>query len=186
MQYYRRKMFENHAGTIPEDSLRSYYDAHKADYRLDRPMVKGIYLKVPDDAANLRRLRKLYVSDKPDDIDRLEKEVLSSAIHYDYFCDRWVDWEQIETRIPADFGADPSQWLASGGRRIDTSVGGFTYLLRITAVLPAGSTMPFGQARQLVLQRMLASNRRAYDAELIRSLREEAIKSGRVSIAVPE
>lgn len=184
MQQYTRRMFESHAAAIPDDSLRTYYDRHSSEFRLERPLVRGVYIKVPDDSPALRDLRKLYRSDRPDDIDRLEKEVLHGATHYDYFRDRWVDWEQIETRIPADFGADPAAWAAPG-RTLDVSAGGFTYLLRITEILPAGRPMPFESARPLIVQSLLATARRAYEAELLRDLRSRATADGTLHIALP-
>lgn len=183
MQRYRSRMFEAHAPVISEDSLHAYYDAHRSEFVLERPLVRGVYLKVPDDAKDLAQLRRLYRSDKPDDIDRLEKEVLKSAIHYDYFRDRWVDWEQIESRIPYDFGTDPDVWLR-GTRRLDESLGGFTYLLYITDVLPAGSSMPFESAKPMITQRMLVPARRAYEVTLTSALREKAINDGELRINV--
>lgn len=181
MQEYRRKMFESHAAQIPDDSVKAYYDEHKGEFVLERPMVKGTYLKVPDDAKNLAALRRLYRSDKADDADRLEKEVLSSAIHYDYFRDRWVDWEQIETRIPYDFGTSADQWLRSN-HTLDESLGGFTYLLYVTEVLPSGSPMPLEAARGQIVNRLLNKNRKAYDAQLMQALRDKAEEDGRLVI----
>lgn len=184
MQQYTRRMFETHAASASEDSLHAYYDRHRSEFNLERPLVKGVYLKVPDDSRALANLRKLYRSDKPDDIDRLEKEVLRGATHYDYFRDRWVDWEQIETRVPADFGPDPSVW-ATPGRTLDVSSGGYTYLLRITEVLPSGRPMPFESARPLIVQRLLALGRRAYEAELLRDLRTRATEDGTLRTTLP-
>lgn len=180
MEAYRRIMFERHGG-VAEDSLRAFYEAHKADYTLERPMVRGVYLKVSDDAPNLRVLRRQYRSDRPEDIDAMEKEVLSSAIHYDYFRDRWVDWEQIENRIPADFGQTPASWPVKG-RTLDFSSGGYTYLLYVTEVLPAGAPMPFENARALISQRLLAIGRKAYDARLLIDLRDQALRDGNLHI----
>ncbi len=179
MQEYRRRMFEAHAAFVPDDSVKAYYELHKDEFVLERPMVKGTYLKVPDDAKNLSVLRRLYRSDKAGDADRLEKEVLSSAIHYDYFRDRWVDWEQIETRIPYDFGSSEALWLKNN-RSLDRSLGGFTYLLYITDVLPAGKPMPLDAARNLVVNRLINQNRKAYDAQLMQTLRSEAEADGRL------
>lgn len=184
MQEYTRKMFETHAAGIPDDSLRAYYDAHRSEFILDRPMVHGIYLKLPSDTRNLRTIRRLFRSDRPDDIDRLEKEILASAaIHYDYFRDRWVDWEQIEARVPVEFGSDPGAWLARGDRTIDHTAGPVTYLLRITDVLPAHSPMPFEAAREQITRRLLASGRRAYQTRLLRELRDSAMAAGTLFIA---
>ena len=183
MMEYCRWMFRAHAAEIPDDSLRSFYESHKDEFVLDRPMVRGTYLKVPDDVTNLRVMRRLYRSDKPADADLLEKEVLAGAIHYDYFRDRWVDWEQIETRIPYDFGERPSAW-PSPHRHLDTSAGGFTYLLYITDVIPAGSTMPFEGAREEILIRMLNAERRAFDARLLQDLWEASLQSGDLKLNI--
>lgn len=179
---YRRLMFEANADAIPDDTVRAYYDRHKTDFVLERPLVKGTYLKVANDARNLRTLKRLYKSDNPADADRLEKEVLSSAIHYDYFRDKWVDWEQIETKIPEDFGNSPDQWLASH-RTLEKSAGGFTYLLYITDVLPAGSAMPLEAARSQIVNRLLNINRAAYDATILNDLYQQALNDNRLTIS---
>lgn len=178
---YRRAMFETHAKDIADDTVAAYYAAHSDEWHLERPMVKGTYLKLPDDATNLRTVRRLYNSSRPADIDRLEKEVLSTAVHYDYFRDRWVDWEQIESRIPYAFGDDPSTWL-SRNKTLDLTTGGFTYLLSITDILPVGSPTPIEGVRSEIINRILRSDRQAYDAILDRQLLEHAIQQGRVEI----
>lgn len=183
MQEYLREMYQRHAKAIPNDSIEAYYKEHKGDFVLERPMVKGTYLKVADDAANLKTLKRLYSSDKLADADRLEKEVLSSAIHYDYFRDRWVDWEQIETRIPAE--EIGSKALAKK-HKFETSAGGFTYLLYITDVLPAGSPMPLEAARSQIVNRLINRDRKDYEHTLTRDLYDRALESGRLKVNMPE
>lgn len=180
---YERRMFETHAAAIPEDTISAYYESHKSDFILDRPMVKGTYLKVPDDAKNLKTLRRLYMSDKHADADKLEKEVLKSAIHYDYFRDRWVDWEQIETKIPYDFGVTGDQWLVKN-RKLDTTSGGFTYLLYITEVLQKGSVMPLEAAKSQIETRLLNVNRKYYSDKLKKELLNSALESGRLKVNI--
>ena len=143
MNAYRNRMAADAVdGYFAEDSLRAFYEAYRADFVTVHPMVRGVYVKMPADSRKLPAVRKLYTSGKQDDIDRLEKAVLGAAIHYDYFRDRWVDWEQIESRIPYDFGTGGAEAAASRGK-LDVTEGGFTYLLEITDYLPAGSAMPF-------------------------------------------
>lgn len=181
---YRRRMFETHAElSVPEDTLRAYYVENNKDFTLERPMLKGLYLKVPEDAPNLKQIRRLYQSDKQADIDKLEKEVLSSAVHYDYFRDRWVDWEQIELHIPYDFGANPDAFL-KGRDHFETSAGGFVYLLAVNDVLPSGSTMPFENARRLIEERLQARQRKTYEASLMNQLYEKSLKDGKIQLFV--
>lgn len=180
---YRRRLYAAQSDSISEDSIRAYYDAHVKEFRLERPLIKGTYLKVPGDASNLRTLRRLYASNDTADIDRLEKEVLKSAIHYDYFRDRWVDWEQVETRIPVDFGAAPDAWLARN-RKLDTSEGSYTYLLYVSEYLPSGSPMPFDYARNLIVGRLLNAQRQAFDEMVSRQLYERALGSGKLKVYI--
>ncbi len=183
MRGYRDRMFASDAGSIVfSDSLvNDYYERHSADFVLERPLIKGVYVKLPDDAAELAQIRRLYRSTKPDDIDRLEKAVLGAAIHYDYFRDKWIDWEQVEGRIPYDFGAKPSDYVRSH-RNLDISLGGFTYLLEVSAVLPAGSVMPVEVARPAIESRLMAERRRAYDMALRNRLFDRALSSGRLHL----
>ena len=177
MSQYRRAMAEQADNEdFAEDSLKAYYDAHKTDFVLERPMLKGVYLKVPTDAPKLSQIKRLYRSDKPDDIDKLEKAAIGTAIHYDYFRDTWIDMEQIETKIPVDFpaaGADIAQ-----RRYLETDYQGFTYLLSVSDYLAAGSPMPFEAARPLIRERMLNLKRRAYDSRLRNDLYNRALDDG--------
>lgn len=180
MAQYRRAMARKAGdGIFADDTLRAYYDAHPDDYVLDRPLVKGIYLKVPDDTKNLATLRRLYKSEQPADIDRLEKAALGEAIHYDYFRDRWIDWEQIETRIPVDFSAaDMASIMAH--KPVDVTSGGFVYLLSVSDCLPAGSPMPFEAAKPYIRERLLSLSRIEYDKRLRNELLNNALTDGTV------
>ncbi len=164
MNAYRNRMAADAVdGYFAEDSLRAFYEAYRADFVTVHPPA----------------VRKLYTSGKQDDIDRLEKAVLGAAIHYDYFRDRWVDWEQIESRIPYDFGTGGAEAAASRGK-LDVTEGGFTYLLEITDYLPAGSAMPFEAALPAVRERMLTRRHRDFDRRLRRDLRERAVADGHI------
>lgn len=176
--YYRREMAQRaDAVELSEDSIRAYYDAHSSGFVLERPLVKGIYLKVADNSPELARLKRFYRSDRPVDLDRLESAAASTALHYDYFRDRWVDWEQIENRIPADFQGGGDAFLRAG-RPLDFSAGGYTYLLSVSDYLPTGSAMPYEAARPIIRERLLNRLRRVYDERLRNELYQRALDDG--------
>lgn len=178
-QYRRAMAAKASTGVFSEDSIRAYYDSHIRDFVLERPMLKGIYIKVPETAKELPTLRRLYKSNKPDDIDRLEKVALNSAIHYDYFRDKWIDREQIENRIPVDFSGPEGTALAAK-KPLEIKAGGFVYLLSVSDYLPAGADMPYEAAHPMVRERLLAARRLAYDAELRNELFSRALDDGTI------
>lgn len=183
MTQYRRAMSRQaQEGEFAEDSLRAYYEAHKDDFKLERPLVKGVYLKVPDDAPKLSQIRRLYRSDKPGDIDKLEKAALGTAIHYDYFRDSWIDWEQIENRIPLETSANPADIARRHYIEIESQ--GFTYFLCVSDYLAAGTAMPYEAARPLVRDRLLNLRRRAYDSRLLNDLYQRALDDGILQIKI--
>lgn len=179
---YRRRMFDDRAtSVIAEDSLKAFYDADPSRFRLQMPVVKGIFIKLPDNAPGLKAARKYYRSKNIDDIDKLEKQGLDHAVSYDYFRDRWVDWEQIESRIPMEFGPSPDNFLKTT-QHVDFSYGGFIYLLDITDYMPSGSTMPFDVAREQIRSELIYRNRVRFDRDLRHELLREAGENGEIEI----
>lgn len=179
---YRNRMFSSHTDmSIPEDSLLAYYNKNRQDFRLQYPLVKGLYLKVADKSKELPELKKLYKSRSTEHLDKLEKFALNSALHYDYFCDQWIDWQQIEARIPYDFGRDLNGFLRDN-KSLEMSSEGYTYLLSVDSVIPSGGIMPYSSARPLIVDRVLAEKRELYDAQLRKKLLEDATEHGKIEI----
>ena len=182
---YSRLMFDHHSETdFPTDTIEAYYQRESKRFVLDRPLVKGVYIKIADNSPVLARVRKLYKSTRDADIDRLEKQDLQGVIHYDYFRDRWVDWEQIETRIPGDFGDSPDAFVANH-KHYEISSNGFTHLLEITEYLPTGSPMPIERARTLIIRDLYNLNRQVYDTRLRMELLSKGLEDGTVVINTP-
>lgn len=182
MWEYRRRMYETHSDeAVSEDSLRMYYEVHKEEFRTERPLVKGIYIKIADNAPRIEDVKRWYRSDKAEDIDNLEKYGITGAIHYDYFRNRWVDWLQIESRIPYKFGTSIDAFIKNN-RNFEVSVDGSTYLLDITDYLPTGAVMPIEFAQVLIKERFENARRREYDRELRRSLYEKGVADGVVEV----
>lgn len=182
MWEYRKRMYNQQATfDFPDDSIASYYEAHKEDFVCKHPYVKGIYIKIKDNAPRIKDLRKWYRSPKTEDIDKIEKYGLNGAIHYDYFRDKWIDWEQIQSKIPYNFGNNPNQFLRANSF-LDTSIDGFTYLLDISEYIPSGSIMPIDVARPQIEEMMLNEKRLQYDKDLRRQLYEDAVTSNKVEI----
>ena len=182
---YSRLMFDrNTEADFPADTIEAYYKREAKRFVLDRPLVKCVYIKVADNSPSLARVRKLYKSTRDADIDRLEKQDLQGVIHYDYFRDRWVDWEQIETRMPGDFGDSPDRFVASH-KYYEVTSNGFTHLLEITDYLPTGAPMPIERARSLIIRDLYNLNRQMYDARLRMELLGKGIEDGSIVINTP-
>ncbi len=184
MKEYKRLMYEENGGRwFSVDTLKSYYDNHKSDFILKKPLVRGIFLKLPQDAPRLQDVRKWYCSDNSDDIERLEKYTLQDAVQYDYFRDRWTDWNDIQNHILMDFGGSPDMFLKKNDN-FEMTRDGYTYLLSVSEYLPSGSEAPFELVEESIKDLFANENRVEYDRMLRKLLFERGVKSGDVKVNV--
>ena len=181
-QEYRRKIIMSEASkSFSFDSLKPFYDENSKLFVARQPLVRGIYVKVPVEAPNLQTIKKLYKSNRIQDIDRLEKECHNASIIYDYFEDRWVELEQVETRIPIDFSEDPDAILRKKND-FECEANGFVYLFHVSDYVPTGNVMPFEAATEQIMQELIFRRQTELDRQMRRELLLEASQKGKVEI----
>lgn len=177
-EYRKRLSDERIASSLPEDTLQAFYDAHSKEFKLHKPIVKGLLLKVPVNAPQLASLRKWVKAAGTSGVENIEKYAIKNAIGYDYFFDRWVWFDDIKDNIPYDFDDDNS--FLSGHKTFEYKSDEQIYLLYIDSYLKAGETMPYEFARARVLDILLNEKRVEFNKELERELYNEAIENGMV------
>ena len=181
-EYRRRKIDENiSAPELSEQQIDEYINLYPDSYTLEYPIVKGVYLKISEDAPELKEIIKLYKSDRTEDIDKLEK-LSSAAINYEYFRDKWMDWQHIENRIPYDgFINNPNAYPFTE-KNLEHKYDGYVYLLHITDILKPGNTMPSSYARPFVIEAIQREKTLEYDKTLRQLLTSEALSDGTAQI----
>ena len=184
MWEYRRNMTLQQNRKLPSDSdIMNYYNNHMAVLKLQRPIVKGLYIKIPEDSRQISKIRTLYRSTKTEDLDKLEK-MLDEAVTYEYFRDTWVDWSTLESRIPAkEFDINPDEFPVSHDH-LELKADGYVYFLDISNSKKAGETMPPDFARAFIVEAIERENAVAYDKTLRRQLLDKAVREGVAQIYV--
>lgn len=181
-QEYRRKIIMAEASkSFSFDSLKPFYDENSKLFLARQPLVRGIYIKIPSDAPNLQTIKKLYKSNRIQDIDQLEKECFDASIIYDYFEDRWVELEQVETRIPIDLSENPDAILRKN-KDFESEADGFVYLFHVSDYVPTGNVMPFEAATEQIMQELIFRRQTELDRQMRRELLLEASQKGKVEI----
>lgn len=175
-RYLRSKQEET--GEVSDQAVKSYYSEHSEEMKLEAPIVKGIYLKVVDSEENLSDIRKWMRSAKPEDIDQIEKNGLRHASQYEYFEDRWIDWNDIADEIPYRF-YDADAFLRST-KDFETNYGGSTYLLHITEYIPSGESMPYDFAKGKIREMLTREKKGDYRQKLLKSLYRKGIQEGKL------
>ncbi len=175
---YRRKLREAHRQSVPDDTIRRYYAGHPDEFILERPVVKGLYVKLPADASRLGEVRRWLMTATPEAIDNLERYGLNDAIEYSFFEDNWTDWNLIARQIPYRFG-DADQFVGTR-RDFETTYGGMTYLLHISDHMPSGNIMPYEVAYPLISERLEGNWNEANERALMQRIHAKARREGKL------
>ena len=181
-EYRRRKIDENITDPVlTPQQITDYITRHIQDYTLQNHIVKGIYIKIPEDAPELDEVRRLYKSDRGDDIDKLDK-LVSSAVNYEYFRDDWMDWKHIEDRIPFDGFDSNFDAYPVNQKDLEHKFDGYVYFLHITDVIKSGNPMPESYAEPFVIESIRRENALEYDKTLRQLLTSDALSDGTAQI----
>lgn len=177
---YLRRMKEGKHFDINPDSIMKFYDAHKKELLTEMPLVKGVYIKVASSTIGLNEIRQLMSDASDESIDRLEKSWLDAALQYDYFGNKWIDWQTIANQIPYRF-SNPDAFLSTT-RDFETTYNGSTYILHICDYLPTGSEQPYEFSADRIARMMERAKMADYEQSLVNSLVKKAIDEGRMEI----
>lgn len=73
--YQQELISQKLANDISEHEIAEYYGKNKELFKLEGPLIKGLFIKVPLTAPQLNNVRRWYKSEKQDAIESLENIV---------------------------------------------------------------------------------------------------------------
>lgn len=126
---------------IPEQEIAEYYETNKELFKLDRPLVKGLFIKVPLTAPQLANVRKWYKSEAQESVEHLEKYSFQNAVKYEYFYDKWVSLADILDLIPLE--TDSPEEYINKNRHVELKDTAFYYFLNVSDYRAVGEQEPY-------------------------------------------
>jgi len=139
---YEQKMLKQKLDTtVDESAKKAYFDENTEKFKLTRPVVRALYIKLPKTAPNTERVEAWYTSSDAEDIQELENYCFQYADRYDFFEDNWVYFDEIATNVPTSF-SDPERFLRVSNA-IEASDSLHHYYVHIREKKYKGETMPF-------------------------------------------
>ena len=148
MHAYQEELIKQQlAEEITLAEVENYYEANKSLFVLEKPMVKGVFIKVPLRSSGLGDVRRWYKKNTQDAIEKLEKYSLRNAVTYDYFYDQWRPLEEIEAMIPVKNWDTESNYLKQN-RNVELKDTAFHYFLHIEEYQGKGEQKPLDFAQE--------------------------------------
>ncbi len=173
---YLSRMDGSRNSTPDEKDVKDYYAVHGDEFILQAPLIKGIFVKVPDNDDRLADLKRWIGTATDETVDNIEKYGLRQAMQYEYFDDRWTEWGRIAELIPYRF-YDADAFVKST-KNFETSYRGITYLLHISDYLPSGEKMPYEYASEKIKDILGRRNSADYRSWLLKEIYRKKIRDG--------
>lgn len=177
---YRRKMRTTGVQPVDEKRVKEYYRAHRGELKLERPIIKGLFIKIPGTSRYLEDVRQWMKDAGASDFDELENIGGKETVAYKFFADQWVDFDVITGEIPFRFG-DSDKFVAST-TDFETEHNGTAYILHIEDFRQSGGIMPEEYATPIIEDRIKNNHLADYEQGLIKALRETAIEKNILTI----
>lgn len=163
-KYQQEYIRQNLDTTFTTAELEEYYKLHFEDYFLAENVLRALFIQLPKSAPHPEVAKRYYLSDKPNDIKKLDAYCNKNAFKYDDFRDKWVSFDQVQIFLP-EIITDQETFLKSN-RFIEMADSNFYYYLKIKDFKIKGDHAPFDFAVEMIKPAMI--NKRKND--LIKSL----------------
>ena len=183
-QYQEQLVNEKLSKEIDEQSMKNYYESNKERFKLDRSLIKGLFLKVPAGAPQLEKVRTWYKTITPESVENMEKYCVKNAGSFDYFVDKWVDLNELMINWPVDY-SDESEIIRSN-KFIEQKDDKYYYYLNILSYLHAGDTAPFEYVKSNVREILINQKKIDFLRKTEEELYNKALKSGQIKYLIEQ
>lgn len=177
-RYQERLVEEKLQADIRESDKLSYYEENQDKFVLDKGLIKGLFLKIPIDAPGLSDVKKWYKSIDVVSLEKIEKYSVQNAMIYDYFYDKWVDFDEVMENIPLQV-SDPNAFLKAN-KVVEVSDSSYCYLLNIKEYLPVGDVAPYDYAGARIMEMLVNQRKVEFLRDFENELYNDAIRNGNV------
>lgn len=176
--YQQALIHQKLADEITEQELVDYYNNNQGLFKIDRPLIKGLFIKVPLTAPHIANVRRWYKSETSDAVEHLEKYQMRNAVKYEYFYDRWVPVSEVLGMMPLD-KPDAEEYL-NKNRHIELKDTAFYYFLNVSDYRPVGEQEPYEFARKHVKDMLLNLKQVVFMKDLKDGMYERAVKKNEI------
>lgn len=177
-RYQERLVREKLTADIREGDLLDYYERNQKKFVLDKSLIKGLFLKIPVDAPGLSDVKGWYKSSSEASLEKIEKYSVQNAVIYDYFYDKWVDFDEVMDNIPVHI-SNPNEFLKTH-KFVEVADSSYCYLLNIKEYLPSGSVAPYDYATPQIVEMLTNQRKVEYLKNFEEELYNDAAKNGDV------
>lgn len=164
---------------ITQEECLDYYQEHQQAFTADTYVITCRYVRISPSSPNLQIVKKLFFSDRPDDLESLGEVCYSSADKF--FCyDDWISLEVMATELGRSLPWCENALKSSN--RIEVANEGYLQMVYVTSKVAPGQVAPFQFCRERIEDIILSRRKQELITNLERNLLNDAKSSGKLTV----
>lgn len=170
---YKNELMNQQMDTlVTQQQIEQYYNANQYNFQLSNNIVKAVFIKIPIEVANPKRIKDLVDDDSVEGENDLREFCIQYAKVFDSFNKNWINFDLVKKNIPAEFN-DEKQFLTRNNL-IELKDSNYYYLVSILDYKLQNELAPIeyveGNIKNLIL------NKRKI--EFLKQIEENVYKEG--------
>ena len=160
---------------VRQSELENFYNENGANFQLVNPLVKALYIKVPNDAPIIKEIRDLYRSTSDEKMEELESICYQGVTNFDYFNGEWIDFTILIKELPSVADIKNLENELINKQHIETSDKQFTYFVSIHDIKLKGTAAPFEHVKENIKDIILNKRKQDIIKKLEKDIYNEAL-----------
>lgn len=176
--YQQALMHQKLEDETTEEELEAYYDRNQDLFKVERPLMKGLFIKVPLTASGVANVRRWYKVESQETVERLEKYQMQHAVKYEYFYDKWVPVADVLGWMPLK--EPEAEDYLNKNRHVELKDTAFYYFLNVSDYRAVGESEPYEFARKHVKDMLLNVKQVEFMKQVKDDLYERAVRKNEI------
>lgn len=170
---YKEKLMEQKLNiNLTEEQLRLYYNEYKFNFTLSHNIVKALFIKIPNNAPGLERIKKIYKSSNIASTEELENYCILNANKYDNFNDEWIPASKLLLYLPIDY--DNEENYLKNNSYIEVKDEEYVYFVKINDIRYINTQAPFEYVTNDLIQIIKNKKRIEFESQLEKEINQDA------------
>lgn len=172
--HYEKELIEQNLDTVvTEEQIQEYYKQHSNEFVLKENILRANYIKIPDDAEGLQKVKQLFRLKTKANEDELFKLAENYAVTFHFDDSAWIFFNDLLKEIPIKT-YNQEQYLQNH-RIIEMNDSAYVYLLNIHDFKIKESTSPLNLESKNIKNILLNKRKIEFIHKMHKDLYEEAL-----------
>ena len=179
-QYQRQMILEKLDTVLTSEELENYYASNENSFVLTSNIVKALFIKIPLETPDLKKIRVLARSNDHNDLQKLEGLCYQFAEKFDDFNEEWVPMDRLTVELQQDI--ENEEDFLKGNTFFETTDSTSVYLVSIRDYRLRSTLAPFEYVRDDIKRIIWNTRRFEFIQSLENGIYNDALKQNTFKI----